>query len=499
MGELKKLTPQQLEELRAQLKKVQNGVESKEDHSNNSVIESKITVFVSKDLMNASVLLKDTGQEHKYSVEAIISELRKNKVVIGYKDEMISRLAKGELYDEEVVVAEGKPIIQGEDGHFDFFFGRNEKRTPFIRENGTVDYSAMGKLENVKAGDVIARYNPSKQGERGYTVTGAELIPKYVKDLQVLRGKNIERNEETNEYIAKVSGKISYSNGNIEILTVHEINGNVDLITGTIEFYGDIIISGNVEAGVVIRAGRNVTIKGTVSSAKIFAGGDIILQKGIQGGGKGKISARGSVYADFIEYTQVDAFLDVNANSIINSTVNASGQIILKGKRGSLIGGYSHGLKGITISNSGNLSESRTLLHAGFKEEDYETISDLLKEEHQLKIEVANIIGNMTNILQLRKVHPGSFSKQNKDVLFKLNTKKDEIYKRIDQIAKDKEELSKRMAIGQAANITVKGVVHIGTTISIDVARIIITRNESYVRFVCKNNIIERVTVPQDY
>ncbi len=498
VGDFKKLTPQHLDELRAKLKTEQNGVDGKESHSINDVIENDIIVTISEDLMSASVILKCVDNNIEFTIEDIIGELRKNKVVIGYKMDELSKLVQEKQYDIETVVAEGKPVIQGEDGYYDFFFDINEKKTPVIREDGTVDYSAMGKLTNVQEGDLLARYIPSKPGKNGYTVTGAELIPKHIKDLSVLRGKNIERNEETNEYFAKTAGKISYSNGNIEILTVHEIQGDVDLITGTVEFYGDIVVSGNVEAGVMIRAGRNVTIEGTVSGARIFAGGDIILKKGIQGGGKGKISARGSVFADFIEYTTVDAMVDVNANSIINSTVNVAGEIILKGKRGSLIGGYTHGLKGITISNSGNISETKTFIHAGFKEEDYQKTAQLLKEEQTLKKEVDTIIVTMTKMLQLRKLHPEKFTKQHKALLLQLNSQKDNAYHRVDQIAKEKEELAKRMATGKNASITIKGDVHIGTTISIDVVQLAITRDESYVRFVCRNSEIERVTIPRE-
>ena len=58
---------------------------------------------------------------------------------------------------------------------------------------------------------------------------------------------------------------------------------------------------------------------GYTTPAQIFAGGDIILQKGIQGGGKGRVSARGNIFSDFIEYADIEAGMDVYANSIINS------------------------------------------------------------------------------------------------------------------------------------------------------------------------------------
>ena len=498
MGELKKLTPQQLEELRQQLKSEKKMMEREENRSVCDELKKRITVTVSDDKMSAFITLHNPGEESSYSKEEIVSELRKNKVVLGYREDILDRLAAGEWYDVETQIAYGKSVIQGCDGYYEFNFSTNSRKEPVIREDGTADYSAMGRLENVKEGFVIAKYIPAVQGKKGFTVTGAELIPKYAKDLPVLRGKNILKNNDTNEYTATKSGKISYSNGNIEILTVHEINDDVDLITGTIEFYGDVVINGNVEAGVVIRSGRNVTITGTVSAAKIFAGGDVILSKGIQGGAKGKISARGSVYADFIEYAEVDAMADVNANSIINSKINAVGKVILKGKRGSLIGGFTHALKGIQINSSGNLSEAKTILHSGTKEEDYLELSKLLSQERRMKQALVLVVEKMTEILQLKKNNQGVFTIKQKEILFQLNTQKDDYYKKIDELNKDKQELTKRMSLGQGTNITIKRDVHRGTIISIDTAILSIVKDECYVRFICKNSAIERTSIPQE-
>lgn len=82
-------------------------------------------------------------------------------------------------------------------------------------------------------------------------------------------------------------------NGKIDIQALHEINGDVTLITGKVEFFGDVVITGGVESGVIIRAGRNIEIKGNVEAVSLFAGGDIILGRGIQGAQRAKIIARG--------------------------------------------------------------------------------------------------------------------------------------------------------------------------------------------------------------
>ena len=496
MGELKKLTPQELAELRMQLKMEQSELTGEEEQEILELSAKKITVTVARDKMSASIMLHEPEDE-VYTKEEIIEALNKNNVIAGIDDDVVKQLVAGDLYDEEVVVAKGTPPVQGKDGYFEFFFDIVSRTKPLIREDGSADYSAMGRLATIQEGDLIAKYHNSVQGEKGETVTGAELMPRYVRELPVLRGKSIARNDETNEYTATASGKISYQNGNVEILVVYEIDTDVDSITGNIEFYGDIVITGNVESGVTVRSGRNITIEGTVSSAKLFAAGDIVLQRGIQGGGKGKVSARGNVFADFIEYAEITAGGDVNANSIIGSQIDASGHVVLQGKRGSVMGGVTHGLKGITLKTAGNLSEVKTTLHAGFKEEDYQKTADLIREEKELTQTVNQLVEKMTAILQQRKKSNTGFNKKQKAILLELNDKKEEYYKRIDEIGKDKQELATKMALGRTASIIIKGDIFRGTTVSIDVASLNVMKQESFVRYICKNDKIERRTVPR--
>ena len=494
MGELTKLTPEELAELRKQLKQEQSGLTDEEEPELLEMKAKKITVKVARDKMTATIMLHEP-EDDTYSRDEIMEALQKNNITAGIEEEVIDQLLAGELYDEEVIIAKGTPPVQGKDGYFEFFFNTESRKQPLIREDGTADYSAMGRLETVEEGQIIAKYHESVQGEKGETVTGAELMPRYVREQPVLRGKSIERNDETNEYKATISGKISYNNGNIEILVVHEIDSDVDSLTGNIEFYGDIVITGNVESGVTVRSGRNITVEGTVSSAKLFAGGDIILQRGIQGGGKGKVSARGSVYADFIEYAEVTAGADINANSIIGSTVDAFGHVLLQGKRGSVSGGVTHGLRGVTVKTSGNMSEVKTILHAGFKEEDYAKTAELIREEKTLTKTVNALVEKMTLILQLKKKDPDTFTKKQKAALLQLNDQKEQFYKRIDEVAKAKQELSTKLSLGRTSAIIVRGDVYRGTTISIDVAKLVIMEQETFVRYINKNDKIERRTI----
>lgn len=512
--EFKILPPEELEALREQMKKeaaqmqqesarkeagasgdgdlAESGDDTEAESEEASTLKH-ITVEVAEDRMSAAVTLSAPGEGEKYTVPEVVAALRSVRVVLGFQPQDILELISAENYDEPCVVAKGKEVQPGVDGYFEFLVDLSEHNTPEIREDGTCDYSAMGRLANIREGDIIAKYHPAVQGVKGYDVMGAELLPKYAKDQTPLRGRDIEYDSETLEYRALVSGKISCTNNNVQILTVHEINDDIDMTIGKVEFFGDVVINGNVESGVVVRAGRNVTINGVVSGANIYAGGDIVLSKGVQGDNKSKISARGSVYANFIEYTEVEAQGDVFANSIVSSKINCNGKVIVEGTRGIILGGLTHGLKGVTLRTSGSGAEPLTEIHAGFRAEDYTRYMELANRVKELKSEAQETVETMSGLLMLGKKQ-GIHDSQKQEI-FKLKSKKDEIYAQIEEIERDKKEISSKMAMGANASISIRGDIHINTIIEIDASILKITKDECFTKFVCRNSVIERKVI----
>lgn len=497
MNEIKKLSLEELKELRSQIRGKSADGDNQETHNDDGsdfyAEESRksIEITVSEDRMSATAVVSDPGED-VYQFQEIMSFIRNRKIVVGIKPQAIFEIINNNIYDEPVVIAQGKPNVPSVEGYFEFFFDTEEHKTPEIREDGTADYSAVGRLANVKEGERIALYHPAIQGENGFDVYGNELISKIVKELPPLRGQYIRYDEETYEYFAKRDGKISINDNNIEILDVHEISGNVTVIQGKVEFFGDLYIHGDVENGVLIRAGRNVIVDGTVGAATIHAGGDIILQKGIQGAGAGKVSARGNIFSDFIEYSKVDAGMDVYANSIINSEISTYGSVVVSGSHGSIIGGDTHGLKGIVANAAGNANEVKTILHAGFLLEDYNTYMELNKSEKKSVDELEKLLVTISEMFKMNK----TISEVQKQELLKLNEKKIEIQKTIDQIKDDKADISRKMSLGAGAAIIIRGDINRNVVICIDTAIKYILNKETFVKYICKNDEIERRTVP---
>lgn len=501
MEEVRKLSAEELAALREQIRSGMNRQDIKAQMAAESFISEpesakQIDVEIADDKMSAKMTLSEPGEE-QYTVPELINVLRSKRVVIGIRTQVLMDMVNNKIYNTAVVVAAGKPLVPSQEGYYEYFFDTEEHRKPEIREDGSTDYGAVGRLANVKEGDRIALYHPATAGESGYDITGLEKPAKPAKEKPSLRGQHIRFDENTNEYFATKAGKISLNESNIEILDVHEINDNVTIIQGKIEFFGDLYIHGDVESGVVIRAGRNVVIDGTVGAATISAGGDIVLQKGIQGAGKGKVSARGNIFSDFIEYAKIDAGMDVYANSIINSDISTQGSVIVSGSHGSIIGGDTHGLKGIVTNEAGSESEVKTVLQAGFKEEEYEKYQELNNQERKTNSKLEKIVEDITTMFKA-SAKAGAVTKAQKSAILLLNERKVECEKMLEKIKSDKLDISSKMARSMGASITVRGDVYRNVVIKIDTATQYIWKTEAFVRFICKNQTIERRSVPRE-
>ena len=448
---------------------------------------------------------QDTAPESTVAVETkalpVESNLAEGTYLRVEEDEMAAWLYlappdEGQTYTRRDLenYLELQGVVKGyhsSNGWFEYLFSPEEHCGPRVNEDGSVDYSSMSALQNVHKGDKVAIYHYAVQGENGYTVTGGEMKADPVRDLPPMRGKGITR--ENGTYYAQSDGKIEVKDGKIDIQNVHEIMGDVDAIIGKIEFFGDIIINGNVEGGIVIRAGRNIEIHGTTGAATLFAGGDVMLTRGIQGGGK--ISARGNVFAEFIENTTVDAGGLVQCNVILNAKVNARDKVITTGKRGAIIGGYTHALKSIEAMTAGNDVELKTVLHCGYEPESFDKLLEARRKETEIKERLSKLVDTMTEALREKRMRGASTAKNTEASLLEWNRLKDEYFAELDKVGKEREELETTMEEGRDSYIKVDGNIYRNVVISVNAEQMTLDRNTCFMKYAAEKGVIEGTVI----
>lgn len=446
---------------------------------------------IDEDEMAAWLYLTPPAEGQTYTKRDLENYLELNGVIKGYHSSNLSAMVKKKVYEREILVARGAETKPGMDGYFEYLFAPEEHVGPKVNEDGSVDYSSMSALQNVHKGDKVAVYHYAVQGVDGYTVVGGQMKADPVRDLPPMRGKGITR--ENGVYYAQSDGKIEVKEGKIDIQNVHEIMGDVDAIIGKIEFFGDVIINGNVEGGIVIRAGRNIEVHGTTGAASLFAGGDVMLTRGIQGGGK--ISARGNVFAEFIENTTVDAGGLVQANVILNAKVSAKDKVISIGKRGAIIGGSVHALKGIEAMTAGNDVELKTALHCGYAPESFDKLLEARRKEAELKEKLSKLVDTMTEALREKRMRGASTSKNTEASLLEWNRLKDEYFVELDKVGKEREELESTMEEGRDSYIKIDGNIYRNVVIGINAEQMTLDRNTCFMRYAAEKGVIEGTVI----
>lgn len=447
-------------------------------------IKNGAYVKVSEDKMEAWIYLNPPPEgESFYSRDLILKFISENKVVRGLNMSNIAAIAKKHVYEREIQIAKGQQPVEGVDGWFEYFFDTSDKKHPKEREDGTVDYSSMSELSNVTEGDVIARYHAALKSEDGFDVFGKEIKAKPSKDLPMLKGRGFNNDADKDTYVSTMTGKISLVNGRIDIKTVHEIRGDVDLVTGKVEFFGDIHITGTVGAGVVIRASRNITIDGVVESAFIYAGGDVVLTRGIQGNGKGRVVAKGNVSAEFIEFAYIEAGGDVRSNSFMNANVFAEGEVIADGRKGVIIGGNVRGLLGVKANVLGNETSTKTMVCSGYTADDYDRYMGYMSKEIEAQKLLSDVVDRMSEILKNKRLGKDKYNEETDKELLDLNEKKDIYFKDLDEARMNKEKVSSILERGKGSQIRVTGKVFFGTTIAIEGEILVLQEDMSYRKF----------------
>lgn len=372
------------------------------------VTEEKPIVQITADGMEAYIMLVTPDDGGEYTVESLQKALDERGVKYGIDESALKELADEKKYGLETLIARGTEAVDGKDGYYDYKFNCNFDKKPLIKPDGTVDYWSVKSIESVVQDQVIAEYHPCVEGTDGKTVTGKPIPAKRGREQLPLKGKGFERRDD-NTYVALMSGKIETQNDRVVILPVHELSGNADLSSGNIDFHGDVVIHGSVESGVIVKASGTITVDGIVEACTLEAGKDIILRSGMLGGNKASVKTKGSITAKFFEFTRIECAGDIRADVLMDCQVQCFGKIIMNGKRGSIIGGHTHGVRGIEVTTLGNDAEKKTVIMTGASPEEYAKLKQLEKTIQELSQGLVQIDEGLRKFEELEKARGVSY------------------------------------------------------------------------------------------
>ncbi len=301
----------------------------------------RVEVKVSADARKATIIMSTPTEGVEPSVEEVMQALQGAGVVAGIDHDAIAQAILDAKWEQPVIVATSVLPVQGKDSSVRYLFGADASKQPVEREDGRVDYKNRDLLVNVREGDALAERVPPVPGKDGIDVTGAPIPARPTRILPLPAGSNVAVSSDGERLVATASGQpVVSSNGMLHVYPVYEIQGDVGMETGNIRFVGSCVVHGAVLAGFEIEAEGNIEVKGFVAGDRVAAGGNIVVAKGIQGRGRGRVEAQGSVTAMFMENAVVVSGHEIRVrDAIMHSTVSAKKKVIVRGGKGVIVGG----------------------------------------------------------------------------------------------------------------------------------------------------------------
>jgi uncharacterized protein (DUF342 family) len=363
-------------------------------------------IFTSPHQMKAYALLCIIpGLTREQSLELFFKEMKTQGICEGVThDEMMHGFKEIDkhLPIKWTLVAKGKYPIDGHNTYVLFLKEKPEVQGKIIDTLGTMDYREREGILQVVQGEAVAKIIPEVQNEDGFDVTGTVLKSNYTYKTPIKIGNNLELDPETLEYRATIDGMVTITPGFLSVEETLVIPGNVDMESGNIHYDKNIVVKGDIRAGMKVECGGNLIVYGIIENASIKTEGELMV-RGIIGCQEEPVFAKGNVYLKFIENSKLDSLKSIHINKeAINSNIRA-GEKIKSQKNAKIHGGTLTASTGMDLYSIGNEDHIKTQCDLGanfYIESKLSLISTHLKK---LKKQIYTEIKNISEYIDLKK------------------------------------------------------------------------------------------------
>ena len=429
-----------------------------------------IGVEVTKDEMTGSIVVSPpsmSGSEASFDMikRAI---LQQGVVEACIEEDKIKEFVDTPVYDVPFEVAKAIMPVDGHDAYISYNFETDPKKLRAqVDEEGNVDYKKLNNIQNVIADQPLAQKIPAQRGKGGKTLFGRYLEAKNGKDIQIQLGANVKLDRDGVTIKAEIDGEVMLVNGKVTVEPIKYLDA-VNVKTGDVKFVGTVVIKGNVQEGYKVEA-TNIEVNGIVDKSRLEATGNIIVRQGIFGKGEGFIKAGKSLWAKFINDTTVEVEENVIvSDSIVNSTVTAMKNIVLRGKKAQIIGGHLMATEEICARKVGSPGGgTETILEVGVDPRAKKRLEELQNQQAKSTKEYENCdldIQTLEQQKKLRKKLPQEKEEKLKTLKERCEQISEELEVMTDEINKIQEHLRDLKAIGK---VKVEGDVYAGVKIYI--------------------------------
>ncbi len=449
---------------------------------------SGLIIRVSDDCMDAFIMLPGdvTG---RFSTNRLTKILRQHEITFGLLPLELEHFSRDCPRDKEVKIAHGIKPVLGYDGHYEYYFNTNLGGAPQINADGSVNYASVKVTESVTAGQELAAYIPPKDGVTGYTVTGIVIESDAGQQLPPLTGEGIRFDPLTNVYTAEYSGNVTFQEDtySLNVWKSFTIHGNATRFTGSMEYDGTVIVTGDALNMAHIKATGDIIINGVVGEAELYAGHNIMIRGGANCGGKGIIQADGSITGNYFESANLKAGGPIEGNYFLGCSIESEDVVTARGRNSLIQGCQLRAVLGVEARYFRTAGGSKTSVEVGSTAELNVRKLELAKEMNQVSQEIEKLSEGRKKLIQLF----GLELAESRPIYQKTSLAMEQSEKRLEHLQLEMDHLEEITGKASKSYINIQSVMEAGVRIAVNGRQKILDKELKFYRITFENFPIE--------
>ncbi|MBF0244298.1 MAG: DUF342 domain-containing protein [Planctomycetes bacterium] len=345
-------------------------------------------------------------------VEKLQNLLDKAGVVYGIDTDALKDLSEKsaagilEAGEELFLVAAGKPAQNSCDGRVDYMINPSPVDVRFVVEgDDNIDYKNTNLIQNVMAEQALATLIQPQKPVNGVDIFGNNIVATEGQPIKIKLGPGTVMDQD--KIFAQISGRFIEEDGTLSVSSIYQVRGDVDYTIGNVNFVGTVQIQKDVLDDFSVYAKERLEVGGVVGAANMECDGEVLLNGGINGKGKGFVRAQKKITAKYMNEVTVVGREDVEISKhAMNCMIKTKGKVLIS--TGSIIGGEVSALLGIDAAVIGSNLGTLTSVVAGldFEVEDrvksYEAqLLEMEKEMDRINRTIGPILKDKAKLLAL--------------------------------------------------------------------------------------------------
>lgn len=337
------------------------------------LLERRLSVRLAQDRIAAFVTLVAAAEEPRAVRETsapvdLVAELRaalaSAGVTAGVDEALLAELAERakdpKFQLAETRIAAGTAPLPGRASYLEVAF--DEGLAPGrVGQDGHMNFFDRGLLKSVAAEQLVATLHAADAGRAGVAVDGQELPARAGAEAKLKLGAGVSV-DATGAVRARQRGVVLYKSGeSLDVVAEHVHQGAVDLHSGHLDMQGSLVIKGDVERLLQVRASGDIEVRGSVSGGSLRAAGSLRVSGNVRGGDGARVVAEHDATIKSCEAAEVTAGAVLRVQEAVNSQLSAR-QVFVAGR---MRGGTATAELRLSVNEAGTPAGTATLLRAG--------------------------------------------------------------------------------------------------------------------------------------